>query len=640
MKTIAWDLETHLLKPGQVAPRMVCLSFANNEHSGLLDRLDGVKWVRQALTEACDGKAILVGHNVVYDLGVVCAEDSSLLPLVFRALDLGSIRDTMIRQKLIDIARGELGSKRTDSGDYVKTKHSLAALVELYFARELPKTDTYRLRYHELDGVPLSDWPEEASRYAIDDAKETLNVWQAQEAFIHNSPEKDGLFPDRVLPNEVEQNRAAWALQLMTIWGVRTDGKRVSELKDKLEKICSEATEKLLTSGIMRMKGTKKNPKPTKDTKEIKARVTAEYKKLGLPLQQTPTGGVKISAEVLSESGDPDLMVLAEASKSMKLLSTYVPALEKGTVTPICARYNVLVESGRTSSGGGETKVNMQNPPRLGNVRECFVPRTGHLYAGCDYDTLELRALAEVNLAWFGESQLAEAFRRGEDPHLSLAATMLDITIEEARERKKAGDPVVKDKRQFSKVANFGYPGGLGAERFVFFAKRSGLTVTVLEAEALRNKWFATWPEMKKYFFKIGWMTAATGECTIRQLTSGRVRGGVKFTEAANSFFQGLAADGAKQALWDVSKECYLDRKSALFGSRPVLFLHDELILEVPENRAADAAERLAVVMREAMQVWIPSVPITCSPVLMNRWTKDADTVRDANGKLQTWVQS
>src|SRR5262249_3121087 len=101
-----------------------------------------------------------------------------------------------------------------------------------------------------------------------------------------------------------------------------------------------------------------------------------------------------------------------------------------------------------------------------------------------------------------------------------------------------------------------------------------------------------------------------------------------------NTMFQGLAADGAKEALWQVARRCYERRYrgNALHGSRPILFLHDELILEVPEDRAPEAADELARVMVESMRLWVRDVPIKAEPRLMDRWRKDAKEVRGADG--------
>jgi hypothetical protein len=122
--------------------------------------------------------------------------------------------------------------------------------------------------------------------------------------------------------------------------------------------------------------------------------VVDAYQRKDLEPPRTEKGRVSTARLTLEESGDPVLEELATLANPSKLLSTYVPALLRGTKVPINARYNVLVASGRTSCGS----PNLQNPPREGGVREAFVPRPGFLFASVDYDTLELRTLAQALL--------------------------------------------------------------------------------------------------------------------------------------------------------------------------------------------------------------------------------------------------
>ncbi len=84
-------------------------------------------------------------------------------------------------------------------------------------------------------------------------------------------------------------------------------------------------------------------------------------------------------------------------------------------------------------------------------------------------------------------------------------------------------------------------------------------------------------------------MCRETGVAEIVQLYSHRTRGMVPYTAACNTFFQGLGADGAKAALWDVTLRCYADETSPLYACRPVNFVHDQILMEVPLERAHEA---------------------------------------------------
>jgi hypothetical protein len=294
----------------------------------------------------------------------------------------------------------------------------------------------------------------------------------------------------------------------------------------------------------------------------------------------------------------------------------------------------------------------------VASVRECFVPRTGWVYGFADYGGLELACLAQVCLDVLGHSEMAEALRRGEDLHLAFGADMLGISYSEAQARMKAGDAEIKNYRQQAKPANFGYPGGMGAESFREYAEQYGIVLTTQQAKDLKEAWLKKWPEMHAYFAWIGQLTEGSRPPPVVQIRSGRLRGDASYCATANGFFQGLASDGAKEALWRVSKECYLKedpfyiptgpadpyvlpggigRKAptALYGCRPVLFIHDEIGMEIPYSaevggspeRASAAVERLSIVMVAAMKKWVPDVPIKADPVMMCRWYKGAEAV-------------
>ena len=607
---IAIDSETELIKPGVLTPELVCVSYARAGESGVLSAKDGLDLVERVL-EA--GERIVL-HNGPFDLAVFMNERPSLTSLIFQHYEKGLVRDTLIREMLLMIRNATFKERRG--------KLALGYLAHKYLGMSLDKSeDGWRMRYGELKGKPISTWPKEAVKYAEEDAISTLGVYQCQERS----------------PDEELQCRAAWALHLLSVRGVITDQEAVAQLKSELGAAIGEIREQLVRSGILRTVG-KSKPKLTKDTAKIRGLVVAE---LGKDAPRTskserhPNGQVKIDAKTLQKTKNADLHALVEFSENEKLLTTYVPVLESGTQHAINARFNVLVETGRTSCSG----PNLQNQPRKPGVRECFIPRPGFVFAACDYDAAELRALAQVTYSMFNESQMREAIIRGEDLHLALGATILGISYDEAAYKKKNGDKEVKEARQFAKIANFGFPGGLGATAFVKYANGMGYNLTEYEAKKLRDAWFKQWPEMRPYFERAAAISDKYGPKKVVQMGSGRIRGGVSFTQAANSMFQGLVADGAKHALFNVVKESYTNLGTSLFGCFPMCFVHDEIIVEVPEDRAADCAQRLSEVMNEGLQMWIPDVPITSEAHLMSRWQKDAEPQYGPDGKLKVWSE-
>lgn len=185
----------------------------------------------------------------------------------------------------------------------------------------------------------------------------------------------------------------------------------------------------------------------------------------------------------------------------------------------------------------------------------------------------------------------------------------------------------------------------------------------------LKDAWLKQWPENEEYFRYIndcvehGQLITEThltlwphlkpffqpnkrlAPAEIMQHVSGRIRGGVDYCSAANGFFQGLLADLAKSALRRVSRECYDNTvvvpefahansvrsaytggSSPLFGSRVIVFQHDEMICEHPEDVAHDAAMRVSEIMVEEMRWYCPDLAPACAaePALMRKWFKGA----------------
>lgn len=182
-------------------------------------------------------------------------------------------------------------------------------------------------------------------------------------------------------------------------------------------------------------------------------------------------------------------------------------------------------------------------------------------------------------------------------------------------------------------------------------------------AEELRKKWFSKYPEVRQYHdwvsrlvdegatfpcFRPCWSCGGQGcaECAAFAGSYGtegrgwaveRFRGGLEFSEAANNGFQALLADAAKAGLRKLTRECYTDRSSPLYGSRPLLFLHDEVITEMPRDRAHAAANRQAAIMVSEGSKYVPLVGLYAQPALMKYICKDAEAKYDSDGQLIPW---
>lgn len=277
-------------------------------------------------------------------------------------------------------------------------------------------------------------------------------------------------------------------------------------------------------------------------------------------------------------------------------------------------------------------------------VRSCFVPRGGRIFGQIDYPALELHALAQACIDLLGYSSLATAINNGLDPHLAVAAQILKIPYAEAKARKKEDE--VDKARQVGKVVDFGVPGGLGAPKLVMFAKKGyGVHMTEEEAKGYKKIFLETWPEMKDYFALVAALTRnqdgrdGKGRATFQHLRSKRWRGGATYTSACNSYFQGLGADATTAAGYAISKACYVEKNSPLFGSRIVNFVHDEFILETDVGLGAGlAANEMGRIAAEVANEWMPDCPFQpLEALLMSRWSKAAFPVFDSAGNLAAW---
>lgn len=624
MRFVAIDTETHLIRPGLLAPPLVCATFYEDGPGA------SIRHVREgaahfALDHIADPDVVTIWQNGPFDWAVLvqAARDREhALRIVFNALEAGRMRDTRMRGKLLDIHDGVRRGG--------KSPYSLAAMAERCLGIKVEKgDDTWRMRYAELEDVPLSRWPAAALGYAQLDAELTWKVWASQGESSAKRYYEDTDHPG-ALVDEVRQLRAAWAVHLMSAWGVRTDGDALAELRGSLESEIAEHQLVLKPPGYLRSDD-------TMNMKLIRAAVAGDFAARGVHHPTTDTGLVSTDRETLGLCTAPELRRLSELTHARKVLGTFVEALDKGIHAPINAGINPLVDTGRMSCRA----PNLQNLPRKKGVRQCFIPRPGWVYSSCDYPILELRTLAQVTKDLGIPGRLLMTLQGGIDPHSHFGAQLAGQTYEDLLADLDSEDPATKraakDWRQLAKVANFGFPGGLGADAFVSYAAGLGVVVDAGKARGLKEAWQRAYPELRRYFAMIGAIIPSEGRGTIKQVRSNRVRGGVWYTAACNGFFQSLAADLFKEACWLVVRESYLDRSSDLYGSRVVIPVHDELVTEHPEEVAGPAAQRIARLMEQAAATWTPDVPCVVKPALMRRWDKDAEPVHDEDGKLVPW---
>ncbi len=245
---------------------------------------------------------------------------------------------------------------------------------------------------------------------------------------------------------------------------------------------------------------------------------------------------------------------------------------------------------------------NLLGMPRDQEVRECIAAPAGRKLVIADYSTLELRVLAEVS----GDKALRDVFRQGGDPHRATAAVMLG----------KAEPDVTAEERQRAKPVNFGCVFGSGPNGIVAQAlKNFGIQITVEEAEQFRSKFFGAYPAVAD------WQNQVKSEApTVVRTLGGRLRyldgGPEQFNARLASVVQGTAADGVKQAI------ALLYPELKKFGAQLLLVVHDEFLVEVPENHAAALMTVVERAMIEGMARYVRSVPVTVKAKICRTWAE------------------
>jgi len=621
----AADWESHLIKAGMMAPKPVCLAYKDDEREELLGREEGLDRYERLIEEDTH-----TNHHVFYDLGVAVVSRPLLMPKIFKALDEGRIHCTKIRNKMIDNATGDLKYIwNEEKGEFKKQNYSLFALMMRHFGVNLAKEKTgpevWRLKYHTLEGVPISEYPESARTYPIGDVRHTRMLHERQQTDID---------PLGNPPGYEDEMKAAWSLNLMGTWGFRTDKAAVREYEKELQVEYKKLIKKCQEWGFRRGGGVK----CSRDMKAIKGAVEKWYRDNDTKMKLTKTELIATDREQLTDTDHPGLHAVADSVKVEKLLTTYVSALYRGTEVPMNPSYNSIIETFRTSCSGGmkidgiPVGMNLQNMPRGGRVRQCVIPREGWVFGFVDFNTLEMLTLAQVCLDLFGFSEIAKAAWEGEDFHSSMAADMLGEPYRDFHAKIKAGDKKAKETRQFNKISNYGFAGGMGWRTFIKYAKGFGVTVNEELAQKLHGQFRSKWIEMPHYFRHISYLCRRGRAEQIIFPRTGMCRGDVPYAAACNGEFQHLAAKGAKDSTYEVARECYVDAGSPLFGCRPFLFAHDEIGMEIPYDAigpkaAHEAMVRLEQIMVKCMKHWCPDVPIAASGAMARKWHKGADAV-------------
>ena len=500
------------------------------------------------------------GHNFKYDLTVLERSGAKVEGVAF---------DTMLAEWLINPSSKNLGLKDLA---WARLKEYMTPITDLIGTGKGQLT---------MNQIPV----EQVAPYACSDVDMTHRL-------------VDALTPEL-------KERQLWSLFVdieMGLIPVLSDMERIGVGFDveQLERMSKELAARLgqLEAQIHELVGYSFNVNSTQQLSN------ALFKTLKLPSQgvrRTKTGHFSTAADILErlrEKHDVISLILKYRELS-KLKSTYVDALPQ-MVNPRTGRMHTSYNQTGTVTGRvSSSDPNLQNIPirtELGrHVRCAFVAEPGWKLLAADYSQVELRVMAHIS----GDEGLLSAFARGEDIHASTAAAIMDVPLE----------AVTPNMRRVAKAVNFGLSYG----QTVYGLSRA-TDLTHAEAEDFINTYFERFPKVREYIEKTKSLAARQGyvetllgrrryfpELQPGSNASHRARQAAE-RMAINAPIQGTAADIIKIAmirLWRVLRE-HNSR------SRMILQVHDELIVEAPDEELDTVVPLMREVMEDAFELEAP----------------------------------
>jgi DNA polymerase-1 len=318
------------------------------------------------------------------------------------------------------------------------------------------------------------------------------------------------------------------------------------------------------------------------------------FEDLGLPPSRKTKTGHSTDSDVLEslQSLHPICAKVIEYRELAKLKSTYVDALPllADSSSRLHTTFNAaLTTTGRLSS----TQPNLQNipirTPRGSAVRRAFVAASGQLLVSADYSQIELRILAHLS----EDPGLMRAFAEGLDVHAATAAEIFGVPV----------GTVTSEQRRQAKAVNFGLAYGQGA-----FGLATALGISRGAASQIISEYFEKFSRVRDFMQSTVESAQARGYVEtifgrrryIRELASKNAQVQKAGERAAiNAPIQGSAADLVKIAMLSIDR---------ILPGELILQVHDELIVEVPSERAEFAQTAMQSAMESAVQLKVPLV--------------------------------
>ncbi|MBM3117655.1 DNA polymerase I [Jeongeupia naejangsanensis] len=468
---------------------------------------------------------------------------------------------------------------------YVLASHERHNMDDLAM-RELGETT---IKYEEVAGKGAKQigfdevGVDTATAYAAEDADITLRLAHSLSAKLAQQPQLDTLYRELEMPvREV--------LFTMERNGMLVDADRLNRQSHAIGLKLIE-----LEQQAYELAGQPFNLGSPKQIGEI------FFEKLGLPvIKKTPKGAPSTDEDVLTELAKdfPLPKVLLENRSLSKLKSTYTDKLPT-MVNPDTGRVHTnfsqaVAATGRLSSND----PNLQNIPirtaEGRKIREAFVAPEGCKLVSADYSQIELRIMAHLS----GDKALLKAFAEGQDIHRATASEVFGVSPLE----------VSSEQRRYAKTINFGLIYGMSA-----FGLAAALEIDRSAAKTFIERYFAQFPGVADYMERTriqareqGYVETVFGRRLwlpeIRSSNAGRRAGAER--AAINAPMQGTAADLIKRAM--IAVDAWL--RDAKLKSKLVLQVHDELVLEVPEDEVELIRVELPKKMAQIAELAVPLV--------------------------------
>jgi DNA polymerase-1 len=424
---------------------------------------------------------------------------------------------------------------------------------------------------------------ERAATYAAEDADVTLRVHNVLHPQFADEPGLSRIYHEIEMP----ARQVIWQMERT---GILIDG-------DVLARQSHEIGRKImaLEAQAHELAGQPFNLASPKQLGEIL------FEKLGLPVKKkTASGGPSTDEEVLSELAldYPLPKLLLEHRSLAKLKGTYTDKLPR-MINPETGRVHTHFSQASVVTGRlASSDPNLQNIPvrteEGRRIRTAFVAPEGCSIVSADYSQIELRIMAHLS----GDERLLDAFAHGEDVHRATAGEIFGVTPLE----------VGPDQRRVAKSINFGLIYGMSA---FGLARQLGLERSA--AQTYIDRYFARYPGVARYMEEAretarqkGYVETAFGRRLwfpeIRSSNGNRRQGAER--AAINAPMQGTAADLIKLAM--IAVQGWLLRST--LKSRLVLQVHDELVLEVPDDELMEIRTHLPRLMGHVAQLKVPLV--------------------------------